>query len=170
MLKGVGLAIVCLSCFLLGLSGKRRIRSEVEIIKRLSALVVELMEEITYGKYPLGECFFRIGTRGEGELRRLFFEISEKCKGSRLHPLMIFTENLEDYLRKKGVSKMVRQELLSCIVIGNMEEDMQYKLLEQSAKRMERLFQSQEETSMEKEKLAVTLGVMGGCFFFLFFI
>jgi len=170
MLKGVGLAIVCLSCVLLGVSRKQKLRREVEIIRNLSGLLVELREEIAYGKYPLTECFFRIGARGEGDIRELFLAIYEACKESKVHPLTVFLENLEAYLQKKDVSKAVQKELLSLIVIGNMEEDMQYKLLEQSAKRLERFYESQEEMGKEKEKLAVTLGVMGGCFFFLFFI
>lgn len=170
MLKGVGLALVCLSCVLLGVSRKQKLRREVEIIKSLSELLVELREEIAFGKYPLAECFFRMGARGEGQMREMLLAIYEELKGSKNHPLLVFLEFLEAYLKKNGVSPSVQKELLSCMVIGNMEEDMQYKLLEQSQKRLERFYEAQKQISKEKEKLAVTLGVMGGCFFFLLFI
>ena len=170
MLKGVGLGIVCASCVLFGISRKLRLQREVEIIEKLSGLILELQEEIVYGKYPLSECFCRIAGRGDGDMRELFLTIHEMCRESNEHPLVIFTEALSEYLRKNAVSAGVQKELLSCIVIGNMEEDMQYRLLEQSAKRLERLYELQVGQSKEKEKLAVTLGVMGGCFFFLFFI
>ena len=170
MYKGVGLGIVCISCVLLGFCAKVRLKKEVEIIGKWRDILLELQEEIAYGKYPLAECFYRLAERRKPEEKLLFIEIYEGCMESGEHPLFVFDKATRRYLKENGVSKGVQEEICACLLIGNMQEDMQCRLLEQSILRMGRLYDRQMAENREKEKLSVTLGVMGGFFFFLFFI
>ena len=170
MCKGVGLAVVCLSCVLLGVSYKWRFQKEVYLIDLLRIILAELQEEIAYGKYPLAECFYRIAQRKSGTARHMLTEIYEECTQDATHPMEVFCRQVRRYLQKEGMNKKMIEQVVSKIAIGNMEKDMQYRLLEQSQRQLERLYEAKEKDRGEKEKLAVTLGVMGGCFFFLFLI
>ena len=168
--KGVGLVLICTSCVLLGVSFKWRYQREVVLIGLFRTILLELQEEIIYGKYPLAECFYRIAQRKSGGTKALLLGMYEECMDEAAHPMEVFTQHACRYLEKEGVPKKVALQVVSGIAIGNMEQDMQYRLLQQSAGHLERLYEAKEKERGDKEKLAVTLGVMGGCFFFLFLI
>lgn len=170
MCKGVGLVVICASCILFGLSYKLRFRKEVQLIGLFQNILVELQEEIVYGKYPLAECFYRIGERKKGEVCELFCGVYEACMETAMHPMEVFQTHVKRYLLQEGMSPKLIEQVTECIVMGNMEKDMQYRLLQQSAQHLRQLYEAKERERGDKEKLAMTMGVMGSCFFFLFLI
>ncbi len=136
----------------------------LEALHRLAGMEDMLIGEIRYGKATLPECCMQVAEQlpqpYRGSLRAVYERMTENM-GETFD--MVFREEMEKALIKLPLKGEDRELVLALFSQKGFEENaMQIRTIEQGRERLRQVIENVEAEHVQKCRMAVGLGIMGG--------
>lgn len=164
MLKVLGCVLTASGCMGLGLWYRQQYNGRLHHIRLLVAILDMMMSEVRYSKATLPECCGRLADRLEEPYRSSFTKIWEQmCSNMGKSFAELFCGEMKDCLKQTQTGKEERELFLEFAGgCGYEDSAMQLISMEQYRERLRQLQEKLEKEVLEKGKLAVSLGTLGG--------
>lgn len=164
MLRLIGCILVAGGCMGLGYWYRLQFTGRVKHLKILIGIVDMMMSEVRYSKASLPECFRRLSGRLNDPYQLCFYEIWEEARKNDGEPIHeIFVRKMKECMEKVPLLK--EEKILFLEWAGNYgfeDTTMQLGSMEQCKEHLKALMQNLEREVVEKGKMAMGLGTLGG--------
>lgn len=166
VLKLAGGLLVIGSCTGLGLSLSAGWRERRRLLEELRKMIFMLKGEILYGNSTLMEAFGQVGTKCQGPLAALFYQVSEGIEHQCGEPFYeIWGEQIEKLDKKLALTEKDRKQLSAFGEhLGYLDRDMQERTMLLFLEELDMTISYLRENQAEKCRLYTSMGIMGGLF------
>lgn len=164
MIRGIGSIFILSGCMGLGFWYREQIRGRIRALRLLQSIQEVLESEIRYSREPFPVCCLRLATRMMGPCSCAFARIAERMEeNDGLHFETVFEEEMEASFQKMPLRREDKEDFFRCILkSGPSDYMLQLKLLEQSREILRRRTDLLVNESLDKSRMAIGLGAMGG--------
>lgn len=159
-----GAVMIFAGCLGMGLLYRERLHGRIRALQKLEYVLELLNSEIRYGRSTLPECCLRVGEQLDDPLGRALIGVwQESQEQDGISFPQLFTENMERVMREMPLTDADRTTFLQFIPPqGFADGQMQQRAAQVCGQRLEKTKERLERDSLEKSRIAVGLGAMGG--------
>lgn len=162
-MKWIGMSLIFIGCVGMGLwyrsSYIRKWKNLVEIKKSL----VILKGEISYGRTPLPDAFFRMANKTKGVVSAFYRSLAEGLEEGKGDMELLWKHFLEQCISEGEMRVNDRKELEQLgSTLGYLDADMQLQTLGLYERQLEQSIHFYERESENRTRLYPILGTIGG--------
>ena len=164
MLKGIGGILIFTGCLGLGVWYRGQLTGRVKALRLLRSILELLSSEVRYGRATLPECCRHIALQLPASFCRAMQEVDERMRRNDGDSFVaVFCECMRKPLMELPLREEDRKDFLSfASEEGFMDSQMQLRTLERSCKLLTDTTEELQRENVEKCRMAVGLGAMGG--------
>ena len=164
MLKGIGGAMVFMGCLGLGLWYRGQLTGRVKALRLLKSILELLFSEIRYGRATLPECCRHVASQLPAPFSEALREVDERMRKNEGDTFAaVFCECMRKPLEELPLRRDDRENFLSFASEGGFSDrQMQLRTLERSSELLSDTAERLQKENVEKCRMAVGLGAMGG--------
>ena len=169
MLKSVGGIMIFAGCLGLGVWYRVQLTGRVKALRLLRSILELLSGEVRYGRATLPECCRHIAPQLPSSFCRAMQEVDERMRRNDGDTFTsVFCECMRKPLKELPLQEEDREDFLGFVSeSGFMDSQMQLRTLERSCKLLTDTTERLQRENVEKCRMAVGLGAMGGLFLIL---
>lgn len=164
MLKGMGGVMIFAGCLGLGVWYRGQLTGRVKALRLLKSILELLSSEIRYGRATLPECCRHIALQLPASFCKAMQEVDERMSRNDGETFTsVFCECMRNPLKELPLREEDREDFLGFVYeSGFMDGQMQLQTLERSCKLLADTTERLQKENVEKCRIAVGLGAMGG--------
>lgn len=164
MLKGMGGIMIFMGCLGLGMWYRGQLTGRVKALRLLKSILELLSSEIRYGRATLPECCRHIALQLPASFCKAMQEVDEKMRRNDGDTFTsVFCECMRKPLEELPLREEDREDFFGFVSeSGFMDGQMQLQTLERSCKLLADTTERLQKENVEKCRMAVGLGAMGG--------
>ena len=164
MLKGAGGIMIFAGCLGLGVWYRGQLTGRVKALRFLKGILELLSSEVRYGRSTLPECCGHVALQLPAPFCKAFQEVNEGMRKNNGDTFAkVFCECMRKPLEELPLRKEDRENFLGFASEGGfMDSQMQLRTLECSSRLLADTAERLERENVEKCRMAVGLGAMGG--------
>lgn len=169
MLKGMGSVMVFLGCLGLGMWYRGQMTGRIKALQLLKSILELLSSEIRYSRATLPECCRHIALQLPASFCKGMQEVDERMRRNDGDTFAaVFCECMRKPLEELPLREEDRKDFLGfASEAGFMDGQMQLRTLDRSCKLLADTTERLQKENVEKCRMAVGLGAMGGLFLIL---
>lgn len=164
MLKGIGGVMIFMGCMGLGVWYRGQLTGRVKALRLLKSILELLASEVRYGRATLPECCRHVASQLPAPFCEALREVDERMRRNDGDTFAaVFFECMRKPLEELPLRSEDRENFLG-FASGEGFQDgrMQLRTLERSSELLSDTVERLQKENVEKCRMAVGLGVMGG--------
>ena len=164
MLKGIGGVMIFVGCLGLGVWYRGQLTGRVRALRLLKRILELLSGEIRYGRATLPECCRHTAAHLPESFGKAMQEVDERMRRNNGDTFpTVFCECMRKPLSELPLREEDREDFLGFVFeSGFMDSQMQLQALERSCRLLADTTERLQKENVDKCRMAVGLGVMGG--------
>ena len=164
MLKGIGGIMIFMGCLGLGVWYREQLTGRVRALRLLKSILELLSSEVRYGRSTLPECCRHVASQLPTPFCEALREVDERMhKNDGDTFAAVFCECMKKPLEELPLRREDRENFLGFASEGGFSDrQMQLRTLERSSELLSDTAERLQRENVEKCRMAVGLGAMGG--------
>lgn len=164
MMKMMSTVMIILGCFALGCWYREQFLGRVKSLRMLDTILALLESEVRFMRGTMPECCSSISDQLQEPFRQCFLGIAEEMRKDTGMPFSeVFRAKIEECMRDMPVKREDLNIFFGFLSdTGFADEKMQLRLLERSRERLKDSIDRLDSENVEKCRMAVGLGGLGG--------
>lgn len=164
MLKEMGGVMIFAGCLGLGMWYRGQLTGRVKALRLLKSILELLSSEIRYGRATLPECCRHVALQLPASFCQAMREVDERMRRNDGDTFTsVFCECMRKPLKELPLREEDREDFLGFVSeSGFMDGQMQLQALERSCKLLADTMERLQKENIEKCRIAVGFGAMGG--------